>query len=73
MFEFSPAGRTILESCRSVSVFSLTRLAGLGWSIKEKPSENCLLGPGGNDQKSAGNRLLGPGRSIQYESTEFRP
>ena len=100
-------------------------IAGLGWSITDKPTGNCLLGPAGNDQKSAGHRplvglvgvfstslpnfsrpsltssvgvsrrtpseiafllgpggndhesagncLLGPGRNIQIESTEFRP
>ena len=71
MFGLSPAGRTILESCRSVSVFSLTSLAGLGWGIKEKPTGNRLLGPSGNDPKSAGDRLLGPGRDLQYESTNL--
>ena len=39
----SPASRTILECCCSISAF------------QERPSGNHLLGPGGNDQKSAGN------------------
>ena len=61
-----------------VGVFSMSGPPNLdyNWSRLEyqgKPIGNRLLGPGGNDHESAGDRPLGPGRSIQYESTEFRP